>query len=178
MIRRSRRTVPATLVGLVLLAVSACVAISCVQFLAGRPPLIPFATLAELGRDATWNNPAVLAGGAALGVVGLMLLACAVLPGIPLVLPLAHHHEHTDAGIARSSLVRDLTTHAERADGITRARVKVGARVVKVIARTPLRDHSGLAERVRDVLTARLDNIDLAQRPRLRITLAQDRSAR
>lgn len=178
MIRRPRRTVPATIVSLILLAVSLGVAISCIQLIAGSPPLIPFATLGEIGRDATWNDPAVLAGGAALAVIGLVLLACAVLPGTPQVLALAQDNEHTDAGVDRHSLARDLTTRARRADGITSARVKVGRRVVKVVARTPLQDRSGLAEGVRDVVTDRLDDINLARRPQLRITIASDRSAR
>lgn len=178
MIRRPRRTVPATIVGLVLLAVSLGVAISCIQLIAGSPPLIPFTSLGELGRNATWNDPAVLADGTVLAVVGLVLLACAVLPGTPQVLALAPGNEHTAAGVARHSLARDLATRAGHADGITSARVTVRTRVVKVVAHTPLRDRSGLTERVREVLTERLDDINLAQPPRLRITLAPDRNAR
>lgn len=178
MIRRPRRTVPATIAGLVLLALSLGVAISCIQFIAGSPPLIPFTTLSELGRDATWNNPAILAGGAALAVLGLGLLACAFLPGTPLVLALAPGNDRTDAGVARRSLARDLGTRAGDADGITSARVKISSRAVKVVARTPLRDRAGLVDRVRDVVTERLDDINLARRPRVRITIAPDRSVR
>ncbi|MDQ3885740.1 MAG: alkaline shock response membrane anchor protein AmaP [Actinomycetota bacterium] len=175
MIRRPRRTVPATIVSLILLAGSLGVAISCIQLISGRPPLIPFAILGELGRDATWNDPIVLVGGAALAVTGLVLLICALLPGTPLVLALASDSEHIDAGVTRHSLARGLTTHVGRADGITHARVKIGSRVIKVTARTPLRDHSGLVERIGDVVTERLDDINLARRPRLRITIASDR---
>ena len=187
MIRRPRRTVPATIVGLVLLAASLGLAISCVQFIAGKPPLIPFTTLDAFGRDAAWNHPAVLAGGAALAVIGLVLLACALVPGTPQVLALASADPgepgssdaaRSPAGVTRSSLVRDLTTRAGSADGITGAWVKVRARTVKVVVRTPLQDHSGLADRVRDVVTARLDDINLTPPPRLRITVARDRSAR
>jgi Family of unknown function (DUF6286) len=177
MIRRPRRTVPATIVGLILLAGSLGVAISCIQLITERPPLIPFATLGELGRDVTWNDLVVLIGGAALAVAGLVLLACALLPGKPLVLALGSDSEHVDAGVTRHSLARDLATRVGRADGITRARVKIGSRVVKVAARTPLRDHSGLVERVGDVITERLDDMNLARRPRLRITIAPDRNA-
>ncbi|MGH4025919.1 MAG: DUF6286 domain-containing protein [Pseudonocardiaceae bacterium] len=193
MIRRPRRTVPATIAGLVLLAASLGLAVSCVQLLAGKPPLIPFSTLGALGRETTWNDPAVLAGGTALAVLGLVLLAGAVIPGTPQVLALASAGAsagpsagapagapagRSPAGVTRSSLARDLTARAAGADGITGARVKVGARTVKVVARTPLRNHSGLAERLHDVVAERLDDINLAQRPRLRITVARDRSAR
>jgi hypothetical protein len=107
-----------------------------------------------------------------------VLLACAALPGTPQILALAQDSERTDAGVTRSSLARDLTAHARRADGITGARVKVGARAVRVTARTPLRDHSGLASQIRTVLAERLDDLHLARRPRLRVTLTPDRSVR
>jgi hypothetical protein len=177
MIRRPRRTVPATIVGLVLLAAAVVVAISCIQVIAGSPPLVPFSALAELGRDTTWSDPRVLAAGAILSVVGLALLACGLLPGNPQVLALAPGDDHTAAGISRRSLAGDLTRHARRADGITDARVRVGARTVTVNARTPLRDRSGLPERVRELVTERLDDINLARPARLRVTVTSDRNA-
>jgi hypothetical protein len=93
------------------------------------------------------------------------------------VLALAPGDDHTTAGISRRSLAGDLTTHARRADGITGARVRVGARTVTVNARTPLRDRSGLPERVRELVTGRLDDINLARPARLRVTVTSERSA-
>jgi hypothetical protein len=177
MIRRPRRTVPATIVGLTLLVAAVVVAISCIQLIAGSPPLVAFSTLAELGRDMTWKDPRVLAAGGILSSIGLVLLACGLLPGRPQVLALAPGDDHTTAGISRRSLAGDLTTHARRADGITGARVRVGARTVTVNARTPLRDCSGLPERVRELVTGRLDDINLARPARLRVTVTSDRSA-
>jgi hypothetical protein len=177
MIRRPRRTVPATIVGLVLLVAAVLVAISCIQLIAGSAPLVAFSTLAELGRDTTWNDPRVLAAGGILSLVGLVLLACGLLPGRPQVLALAPGDDHTAAGISRRSLAGDLTSHARCADGITDARVRVGARTVTVNARTPLRDRSGLPERVRELVTERLDDINLARPARLRVTVTSDRSA-
>jgi hypothetical protein len=177
MIRRPRRTVPATIVGLTLLVAAVVVAISCIQLIAGSTPLVAFSTLAELGRATTWNGPRVLAAGGILSLVGLVLLACGLLPGRPQVLALAPGDDHTAAGISRRSLAGDLTSHARRADGITDARVRVGARTVTVNARTPLRDRSGLPERVRELVTGRLDDINLARPARLRVTVTSDRRA-
>jgi uncharacterized protein DUF6286 len=177
MIRRPRRTVPATIVGLTFLVAAVVVAISCIQLIAGSPPLVAFSTLAELGRDMTWKDPRILAAGGILSSIGLVLLACGLLPGRPQVLALAPGDDHTTAGISRRSLAGDLTTHARRADGITGARVRVGARTVTVNARTPLRDRSGLTERVRELVTERLDDINLARPARLRVTVTSDRSA-
>jgi hypothetical protein len=177
MIRRPRRTLPATIIGLMLFVAAVVVVISCVQSIAGSPPLVAFSTLGELGRAATWNDPRVLAAGGILASVGLVLLACGLLPGRPQVLALAPGDEHTAAGISRRSLARDLTSQARRADGITGARVRVGARAVTVNARTPLRDRSGLPELVRELVTERLDDINLARPARLRVTVTSDRSA-
>jgi hypothetical protein len=177
LIRRPRRTVPATIVGLMILVAAAVVAISCIQLIVGSPPLVAFSTLAELGRDTTWNDPRVLAAGGTLSSIGLVLLACGLLPGRPQVLALAPGDDHTVAGISRRSLAADLTSRARRADGITGARVRVGARTIAVNARTPLRDRSGLPERVRELVTERLDDIDLARPARLRVNVTSDRSA-
>lgn len=178
MIRRPRRTVPATIVGLMLLAAAVVMAISCIQLIAGSPPLVPFSTLWELGRDTTWNDPPVLAAGGILSLIGLVLLACGLLPGRPQVLALAPGDDHTSAGISRRSLAGDLTSRARRADGITHTRVSVGARTVTVNARTLLRDRSGLAERIRVLVTERLDDINLARPARLRVTVTPDRGSR
>jgi Family of unknown function (DUF6286) len=178
MIRRPRRTVPAVLVGAVLLAAAVVLAISCVQLIVGRIPLVPFGTIAQLAADTTLSNPVVVIGGATLAMVGLVLLLCALLPGTPQVLALASINDHTDAGVTRHSLARDLTSHARRTDGITDARVTVGARTITVNARTPLRDRSGLSERVREQVTARLDYVNLARPTRVRVTITPDRSAR
>lgn len=177
MIRRSRRSVPATIVGLMLLVAAVAVAVSCIQLIAGGPPLVPFSTLGELGHETTWNDPLVLGAGGLLSLVGLVLLVCGLLPGNPQVLALAPGDDHTAAGISRRSLTGDLTSHARRVDGITDARVRVGARTVTVNTRTPLRDRSGLAERIRELVTARLDDINLARPARLRVTVTSDREA-
>lgn len=178
MTRRPRRTVPATIVGLILLVVAVVVAVSCIQLIAGSPPLVPFGTLGELAHETTWNDPAVLGTGGILFLVGLVLLACGLLPGRPLVLALAPGDDHTTAGISRRSLAWDLESHARRADGITDARVRVGARTVTVNVRTPFRDQSGLPERIRELVTERLDDINLARPARLRVTVTTDRGAR
>jgi hypothetical protein len=178
MSRRPRRTVAATIVGTVLFAAATVVAISCIQLIVGGSPLVQFSTIAELGQETSWEDPRALAAGGILALAGVVMLAAALLPGKPQVLALAPGRDHTAAGISRRNLAGDLAAHAERADGIIDAHVKVGARTVRVRAHTPLRDHSGLPERVRELVAVRLDNINLARPARLRVTIIPERSAR
>jgi Family of unknown function (DUF6286) len=178
MIRRPRRTVPAVIVGAVLLAACVVLAVSCIQVVTGRAPLVSFTAVGQFAANTAVNDPATVAGGVLVALIGLLLLACAVLPGTPQVIALAPSNDHTDAGVNRRSLARDLTSYARRADGITDAHVTVGARTVKVNACTPLRDRSGLSERVRELVAGRLEDVNLARPARVRVTITPDRSAR
>ena len=178
MTRLPRRTVPALVTGLILLATSVLVGVSCVQVIAGAPPLLPFDALHEAATSATMADPPVLAAGGLLSLLGVVLLACALLPGVPQVLPLAAHDGGATAGVSRHGLGRDLAGCVLRTDGITAARVKVGVRTVRVKARTPLRDRSGLADRIVTAVTSRLADIELARTPDVRVRVASDRSSR
>jgi hypothetical protein len=178
MTRLPRRTVPALVVAVVLLAVSVVVGVSCVQTIAGVRPLVAFDTLGRAAASLTLADSPVLAAGGLFVLLGGVLLLCALLPGTPHVLPLAKSGYGAAAGVARHGLARDLAAHARRADGITTVRVRVGARTVRATAGTPLRDHSGLADNVRAALDARLAEFDLARVPRIRVHIVRDRSAR
>lgn len=178
MTRLSRRTVPALVVALLLLAASVVVGVSCVQTIAGVPPLLAFDTLGRTAAASTLADPGVLAAGALSVLLGTALLLCALLPGAPQVLPLAAHEGGAVAGVTRSGLGRDLAAHARRADGMTTARVSISARTIRVTAGTPLRDHTGLADKVRTVVDTRLAEVELARVPRLRVHVVRDRNAR
>jgi len=176
--RLPRRSVPALIVALLLLVASVLVGVSCVQTIAGVPPLLAFDALGRNAASATLADPTVLAAGVLLALLGTVLLLCALLPGTPQVLPLAAHEGGAVAGVARNGLARDLAAHARLADGITTARVSVGTRTVRVTVGTPLRDHSGLADKVRTAVDTRLADVELARTPRLRVHVVPDRSAR
>lgn len=178
MIRRPRRTVPATLVALVILAAAVLVVITCIQVIAGRAPLIPFATIAGFAEDTAWNDPVSLVVGAGLAGIGLVLLVCALLPGRSRVVPLTEDDENTQTAVTRRSLAHDLAEHVRRADGITSAGVTVGARAVRVTARTPLRDGSSIVDGVREQVETRLDDIAPDRRPRVSVAVRPDRSLR
>jgi len=176
--RLPRRTVPALVAGLVLLAACVLVAVSCVQTIAGARPALPFDALGRALSALTLGDPRVLAAGGLLVLLGAVLLLCAVLPGTPQVFSLATHEGGAAAGVIRHGLARDLAERARRTDGITAARVDLGTRTVRVTARTPLRDQSGLAERVRAGIDARLAEVELARDPLVRVRIVPDRGTR
>jgi hypothetical protein len=174
MIRRPRRSLPAILLALVLLAAAVLVAISCIQLLLHQNPLIRFGTLAAFGASLRWNAPITIVVGVVAAVLGLILLAAGLLPGKPTVLPLSDGGR-TSAGVSRRSLRRDLTTAAASADGVRSAAVRVRRGRVVATVRTLATDTAGVAEQVRSLLDERLTAIALARRPRLRIRVSPDR---
>ena len=61
MIRRPRRTVPATIVALVLLAVCVLTATAVIQSLLGQTPLVSLDQLLAVSSGQRWNSAAVVA---------------------------------------------------------------------------------------------------------------------
>lgn len=169
MTRHSRRSVPAVLVALALLAASVLTAVSCIQLLLGDPPLLPLAAIAKAAGNHTWNQSVVLAGAGLVTALGLVLLCAALIPGAPTVLGLDRRQSEPEAGATRRSLDRALTLAARDVDGVAKAAVRIKRRTITATVRTPLHEAATLPEHVHTAITDRLDDIALAHRPRLRI---------
>lgn len=183
MIRRPRRSLPATLAALVLLAAAVLVSIASIQQLLGYPPIVLSTTLAAPVLGRTWGEPVVITAGVLAVALGLILLAAALLPGKPTVLPLAHDPagtgaDHTDAGVSRRSLGKDLTTAAAAADGVSSATLTVGRRRITATVRTPGADTREIGEQVRNLLTDRLTDIAPTRTPTVRVKVTADRRSR
>ncbi len=181
MIRRPRRTVPAVLVAVLLLAVAVLVTWSSAQVLLGQQPIVPFADLAAALAALTPADPPVLAAAALSAVAGLVLVVVAVVPGAPTVLALATPAEPASrlaAGVTRRSLIHTLS-RAAAVDGVDAARVRLDRRRVVVTARTPYRTaQPDLADQVRDAVTARLADVGLARPVTVAVRLEQPRRTR
>lgn len=175
MIRRPRRTVPATVVALVLLAAAVLVAVSGVQVLLGRPPVVPFDDLAALGAQVTLADPAVVAAAAGTALVGLLLLALALRPGSPTVLPLSDGGSGIDTGITRRSLDRALADAAGQVDGVRSATVRSRRTRVRADVRPAFGDPAQLRSRVREQLAERLAGIGPASTPRITVRVVRPR---
>ncbi|MFD9212799.1 DUF6286 domain-containing protein [Streptomyces sp. NPDC087659] len=172
--RRPRRTVPATLTALVLLAACVLTAIVAIQLIAGQSPLISPQSVIDSLHGSHWNDTAVLGAGVAAVLLGLLLLLASLLPGKPTVLPLTGE---VDAGVTRRSLRHALRSTAAGVDGVTRARVRLRRRTIVARIRTDRTNTTGLTEAVRAALDRRLDDIAPSNRPASRIRLRAPRNA-
>jgi hypothetical protein len=173
-IRRPRRTIPAIVVALIALAGCVVVAVCCLQQVSGHTPLLTWHQVADLGVKLHWHDPAVLAAGAVAAVVGLVLLAGALLPGRPTVLPLRPLSDtaSSDDGVSRRGLSETLRHSAVDADGVTAARTRLRGGRALVRITTPLDqpdDVQGVHDRVQQTVSDSLDRVALAAPPRLRV---------
>jgi hypothetical protein len=167
-VRRPRRSVPAVVTALVLLAVCAVVVTALVQRLLGEPALVSYDAVAAGVHDTAWNELPVLVGGGAAVLAGVVLLAAAVLRGRPVVLPLVAAAGF-DTGTTRHGLRTSLRATAAQVDGVGAAGLRLGRRTVKVRVKTNRTNKEGLADAVRSAVQGRLDGIELARPPKIRV---------
>lgn len=171
MTQRTRRSLPASLVALTVLALCVLIAISCVQSLTGHPPWLPFDALSHLGTELTVSSPPVVIAAAVTGLLGLILLGLAVAPGAVTVLPLDPGPSGLPSGVTRRSLVRALQVSATAVDGVDRAEVHLGARRIRVRITTPLHEPGPLRKQVTGALLDRLADISPTRTPAIRVRI-------
>lgn len=172
--RRPRRSFPAALTAIVLLAACALVAVVAIQMILKQTPWVSYRSVADALHNARWNDliPAVAGGAAAL--LGSVLLLVAILPGKLTVLPL---QGELNSGASRRSYRSTLRTAASTVDGVSRAKVKLKRRKVTAKVSTARTTTDGLADAVRGALEHRLDQIAPAVRPTVKIKVHAARSA-
>ncbi|SFA77060.1 hypothetical protein SAMN05216266_101327 [Amycolatopsis marina] len=178
MIRRPRRTVPATLVSLVLLGICVLVATSAIQLLLGERPLLSYAKAASALHELSWNEAPVAVGGVVLAALGLVLVLFAVLPGRPVVLPLAAAGSSLDSGATRRGLRADMRSTAAAVDGVSGAKLTLHKGRASVRVTTNRTNSDGLAEAVRTAIEQRLDEVAPARRPKVRVRVSAPRRDR
>lgn len=179
MIRRPRRSTPASLVALVVLAAAAAVVVAVVQSLLGRTPFVSLPDLLAVTATQRWDSPATVAVAVVVGVIGLVLLTAALRPGRPTVLPLGaatgpDGRPGARTGVRRRSLATDLAATAATVPGVTGATVSVARNRITVRARVAAADPAAVSAQVRDRLGARVVEIGPATRPRLRVRTRPD----
>lgn len=176
MTRLPRRTTPATLTALVLLALGTGAAVVGIRSVAdGTAAALP-GPLTQLAAT-TWDAPLSYALGAGLLLLGVVLLAAGLVPGRAVVLALDPLGDTDRAGITRRSVRRAVESAAAGVDGVRSASAAVTQRRVVVRATTDLHDATGLDAAVDRAVAARLAAISLAHSPVVRVRTTAARSA-
>jgi hypothetical protein len=174
--RRPRRSTPAVLTALVLLAACALVAVVAIQMIIGESPLVDYRSVATTLHGMHWDDAGVVLAGGVLALVGLLMLLAAILPGAPTVLPLSGDPTGMDSGATRRSLRSTLRAAVSTVDGVKVAKVRLGRRKVAAVVRTNRTNTTGLDDAVRAAVDHRLDQINLVNRPSLAVKV-QTRNA-
>ncbi|WP_216899836.1 DUF6286 domain-containing protein [Nocardia alni] len=156
--RRSRRTVPALALSLALLAGCAAVVLSLVQRLTSARQLLSYASASARLRVMTWDDRWVLVAGAGAVVVGLVLVALAILPGRAILLPLTGDDQFA-AGVGRRGLCGSLRAAAHSVEGVHSARIRLRRKNVRVTVRTGYAHSANLTETVRAAVDERIARI-------------------
>lgn len=170
MTRRSRRTMPAALTALVLLAASVVVAVTAIQLALGEAPLLPYDALAGRLHDTTWSATEVAVAGGVAAAVGLLLLLVAVVPGRARTAPLDERTAVSVRGL------RNALRSAAHVDGVESAAVKVRRRRVRAVVRTRRSVADGLGDAVRTALEHRVGELALARPPQVVVRVKALRS--
>jgi hypothetical protein len=155
---RPRRTIPAAIASIALLAAGLLTALEAITALWGRPAqIVPIDDLTRWAGTTTWQDKEALGSAGLATLLGLLLLLIAAVAGRPRVIALRTGDDDLVAGVSPRMLSRLLTDAAERVDGVRRARVKVRGRRVTAKATTDLREAAGLKERVRAAVEQEID---------------------
>ncbi|GAB2685669.1 DUF6286 domain-containing protein [Nocardia thraciensis] len=175
--RRPSRAVPAAAVALSLLGVCAVVVLSLVQRLTGAKEFVSYDSIVNRLRETAWEGSWVAVAGVAGVLAGLLLLALGVLPGRPVVVPLAADDE-ISAGVFRRGLHAALREAAQSVEGVQSARVRLHRRAIRITARTRHAHPADLPEAVCAAVDERVARIGTHPAPRVSTRLRRARSLR
>ena len=154
---RPRRTVPAVVVAALLTVLGVLVAVETLSALAGRPaPWIRLDRLLRWAASTPWNAPLFLLGAALVALVGLALIAAALVPGRPRLVPVRTGDADLIIGMRRKSFTRALAHAAEGVSGVHSARASVHGRTAAVTATTAGWDRERFGEAIRTAVLSRL----------------------
>ncbi|WP_158578933.1 DUF6286 domain-containing protein [Spongiactinospora rosea] len=140
-----------------LAAVSLLAAAEAVGAVLGAPPgVVPFDRIVAALNARTWSDLYVLAGSAAMVVLGGALLAAALLPGRTRLVPAETRDPLIVVGFTRAGLRRTLRTVAEGVTGVDRARVRVGRGRIEIAVVTGAERPATLLRQVGEAVGDRL----------------------
>lgn len=154
---RPRRSWPAVITGIVVLALAVVSAAEVIAALAGSPlRLIPMEGATGYAAITTWSEPSVQIASAVLALIGLMLIVLALAPGNGYWTALRTDDPALVVGLTRPALRRAVAAAAQGVSGVDGADVAVRGNRLRVHARTGLRDSADLPARVTEAVEHRL----------------------
>jgi hypothetical protein len=175
--RRRSRTVPASIVAVVLLAAGVLAVVAAVAAIAAGAWPSQVQSAAEVVASWRWNSPEVLTAGIVVAVLGVVLVLAAVLPGpwnaAALSAPQQAQAEVVDVVISNRGLARLALSSAEIVDGVDRVSASAAGHRVRVSVVTSSRDQAQLVrDRVQQVVTDRLRAVGVTPVPRVSTTVS------
>ncbi|MDA2803731.1 DUF6286 domain-containing protein [Nocardiopsis suaedae] len=167
---RPRRSWPAFIAAVLVLAAAVLAGAAAAAAIAGVPLRVPVVGDAlEQAAGMRWRDTAVLvaAGGAAL--LGLVLLVAALLPGRARWTALRTDDPDLVVGLSRPALRRAVAAAARGVSGVRAAHATVRRRAVRVRVETELRERPALRGDVEEAVGERLDELAPLRRPKVRV---------
>ncbi|GHE09200.1 DUF6286 domain-containing protein [Klenkia taihuensis] len=163
----------ALVLGLAGLGGGVLLAAEVVQALLGRPGhlVVPYEGAARWLREQTWSGAWVLAVGAGLAALGLLLLAAELAPRRRTLLVVATEEPDVVTAVTRGGVGRALEQAVAAVPGVDGTRSRVGRRTARLTVRTALRDSTELEAQVRERAAAALAGLGLAAAPALDVDL-------
>lgn len=157
---RPRRSWPAVITGLLVLALAVVSAAEVIAALAGSPlRLIPVGAATEYATTTTWSEPSVQIASAVLALIGLALIVLALVPGKGRWMALRTDDPALVVGLTRPALRRAVASAAHGVGGVDGVNVSVRGNRIKVHVNTGLRDSEGLPAEVTAAVQRRLEEL-------------------
>lgn len=158
---RGRRTVSAVIVAILLLVLGALVAWQAVLVQTGRQPYgVDASAVADRLHRTPWTDTAVITAAAVAIVVGLGLLALAMLPSRRRYLQLRESDPVLVTGITPANLRRALSGAAQRVNGINAAETELHRTTATTVITSSLSMTERLPAAAEDAITVRLKQLD------------------
>ncbi|MBA8796238.1 copper chaperone CopZ [Friedmanniella endophytica] len=173
--RRPSRTVAASIVAVVITAIGALAAIAAIFALTrgGWPTAVTGPARAVAG--SSWGSAAVIAAGAVIAVLGLIMLIAGIKPGrhktAVLRAPGQTTVPDTEFVLSSRAIARLAASRADGIDGVESVSASADPKTVRVSVTTSSEQSAAIRQRVQQEVTSVLEAAGLQPVPRVRATV-------
>ena len=157
---RPRRSWPAIITGLIVLAVAVVAAAEVIAALSGNPlRLIPVGAATDYAAATTWSEPSVQIASAVVALIGLALIVVALIPGHSRWTVLRTDDPALVVGLTRPALRRAVASEVQEVSGVDDVHVTVRGNKMRVHVRTGMRESRGMPAEVTAAVERRLEEL-------------------